>query len=65
MFAIVKSAGSAKGTVRSVHKSFGVAMRAQPATFYALVPADKETKKGQVRPDLLDNPAWDAQWRAK
>ena len=64
MFAIVQSAGSNKGFVRSVHKSFAVALRAQPATFFKLVPADEKTKKGQMRADLLNNPVWDAKWRA-
>jgi hypothetical protein len=61
LFAIVKSAGADKGHVRSVHKSFAVALRAQPATFFKLSP---EVRKGQLRPDLLNNPAWDAKWRA-
>lgn len=64
MFAIVKSAGADKGLVRSVHRSFNAALRAQPATFYALRPADANARKGQLRPDLLNNPAWDAKWRA-
>jgi hypothetical protein len=64
LFAIVKSAGADKGHVRSVHKSFAVALRAQPATFFKLCPASPEVRKGQIRPDLLNNPAWDAKWRA-
>jgi hypothetical protein len=64
MFAIVQSAGSKKGLVRSVHRSFNAALKAQPATFFKLVPADDRAKKGTIRPDLLNNPVWDAKWRA-
>lgn len=52
-FAIVKSAGVNKGMVRSVHRSFHAAMKAQPATFYALCRASDEIRKGDIRPDLL------------
>lgn len=63
-FAIIQSAGQRKGFVRSVHRSFNAAMKAQPATFFALVPADERTAKGAMRPDLLNNPAWAAKWRS-
>jgi hypothetical protein len=65
MYAIVVSAGSAKGRVRSVHRGYTAADRAQPATFHALckVTDGSNVRKGDMRPDLLDN-AWRKMWVA-
>lgn len=54
MFAIVKSAGNEKGRVRSVHRSYNAAMKAQPQIYYAICAAPTGVKKGEIVPGLLE-----------
>lgn len=52
MFAIVKSAGSNIGKVRSVYQSYDTAFKNWPV-FYKLVAVKGNVKAGDIRPDIL------------
>jgi hypothetical protein len=55
-FAIVRSAGANAGQVLSVHRSFQAAARKQKPTFERLCKVfDRDVKRGDKRPDLLEN----------
>lgn len=55
MFAIIKTAGTNIGSVKSVHRSFAVAFKKQPASYYGLVNiGDRKVSVGEIRPDLID-----------
>lgn len=47
-YAIVKCAGSNQGKVKSVHRGFDAAMKAQPIGYYALCVVKDSIKAGQI-----------------
>jgi hypothetical protein len=55
MFVIIQTGGTNTGKVRSVHRSFNAASKAQPATFHGLVNVgSRKVGKGEMRHELID-----------
>jgi len=46
-YAVVKIAGLNKGTIRSVHRTWGAAWRSCPATFFTVMKVKRSLKVGE------------------